>query len=120
MRPVSVVLAVAGGAALAAAVVIDLTTGNLSAVGWMLLGPGPVYAVGLAAALRRPDHPMSTWLLGTGATFVIEGSLGGAVLPEVAGWSFAWVVALVRAWASNASVVAALGLLGLFPTGVAD
>lgn len=120
MRPLSVVLAVTGGAALAAAVVIDLTTGNVPAVGWMLLGPGPFYAVGLAAALRRPDHPMSTWLLGTGATFVLEGSLGGAVLPEVAGWSFAWVVAMVRAWANNASVVAALGLFGLFPTGVAD
>ena len=120
MRPVSVVLAVAGGAALAAAVAIELTIGNLPAVGWVLLGPGPFYAVGLAAALRRPDHPMSTWLLASGTTFVMEGSLGGAVLPEVAGWSFAWVVALVRAWAGNASVVAGLGLLGLFPTGVAD
>src|SRR5258705_7174887 len=102
MRPVSAVLAVAGGAALAAAVAIELAAGDPSAAGWVLVGPGPFYAVGLAAALRRPDHPMSTWLLAIGTTFVMEVCLGDAVLPEVAGWSFGWVVALVRAWVGNA------------------
>jgi hypothetical protein len=119
MRPVSAVLAVAGGAALAAAVAIELTIGNPSNAAWMLIGPGPFYAVGLAAALRRPDHPMSTWMLAAGTTFVITDFLGAA-LREAAGWSFAWVIALARGWAGNASVVAGLGAIGLFPTGVAD
>jgi signal transduction histidine kinase len=120
MRPVSAVLAVAGGAALAAAVAIELVLGDPSSAGWVLVGPGPFYAVGLAALLRRPDHPMSTWLLAAGATFALEVCLGDAVLQEVAGWSYSWVVALVRAWVGTATVVVGLGLIGLFPTGVAD
>jgi signal transduction histidine kinase len=120
MRPVSVGLAVTGGAALVAAVVIELTIGDPPSAGWALIGPGPFYAVGLVATLRRPDHPMSTWLLAAGTAFVLEVCLGDGVLPEVGGWSLAWVVVLARAWAGNASVVAGIGMIGLFPTGAAD
>ena len=120
MRPVSAVLAVAGGAALAAAVAIELAIGNLPSAGWVLVGPGPFYAVGLAAALRRPDHPISTLLLASGAMFAMEVCLGDAILHEAAGWSYAWVVALVRIWAGTASTVAGIALIGLFPTGVAE
>ena len=120
MRPVPVVFAVTGGAALAVAVAIELAVGDPSSVGWVLVGPGPFYAVGLAAVLRRPDHPMSTWLLASGAAFAAEVCLGDAVLQEVAGWSYSWVVALVRMWVGTASVVAAIAVIGLFPTGVVD
>jgi signal transduction histidine kinase len=119
MRPVSLALAIAGGVALATAVAIELTIGNPSSAGWALMGPGPFYAVGLVATLRRPAHPMSTWLLAAGTAFVIEACLGDSVLPEVGGWSLAWVVVLARAWAGNALVVAGIGTIGLFPTGAA-
>lgn len=117
MRPVSAALAIAGGAALVAAEAIELTIGNPPTAGWLLIGPGPVHAAGLVATLRRPDHPMSTWMLAAGTTFVVEVCLGDAILQEVAGWSLA--VALVRAWAGNAVVVAGLGLIGLLRTGAA-
>lgn len=119
-QPLSFALVIAGGIALAAAVAIELTVGDPSGAGWALLGPGPFYAVGLVATLRRPGHPMSTWLLATGTAFVVEACLGDSVLPEIGGWSSAWVVALARAWAGNAQVVAGIGMIGLFPTGVAD
>jgi len=120
MRPVSAVLAVTSGSALAAAVAIELATGNSSPAVWLLLGSGPFYAVGVAAALWRPDHPMSGWLLAGGALNVIDSTLGDAVLPEVGGWSWAWIVALVWGWVANANIVAGAGTIGLFPTGVAD
>jgi signal transduction histidine kinase len=101
-------------------VAIELTVGDPSSAGWALLGPGPFYAVGLVATLRRPDHSMSTWLLAVGTAFVMEVCLGDSVLPEVAGWSLAWVVVLAQAWAGNAQVVAGIGMIGLFPTGVVD
>jgi signal transduction histidine kinase len=59
-------------------------------------------------------------MLAAGTAFVLEVCLGDAVLQEVAGRRFDWVVALARSWAGNASVLAGLGLIGLFPTGVAD
>ena len=120
MRPVSAVLAVTGGIALAAAVAIEWVNGNSQAAVWLLIGPGPFYAVGLAAALRRPGHPMSAWLLAGGTLFVMDSSLGAAVLPAVGGWSWAWVVALVWGWVANANVITGAGTIGLFPTGVAD
>jgi signal transduction histidine kinase len=120
MRPVSAVLAVTGGIALAAAVAIELVNGNSQAAVWLLIGPGPFYAVGLAAALWRPDHPMSAWLLAGGTLFVMDSFLGDAVLPAVGGSSWAWVVALVWGWVANANIVAGAGTIGLFPTGVAD
>jgi len=44
--------------------------------------------------------------------------LGDAILPLVHGSPAAWIVALAREWAGYACLVAAVGLIGLFPTGV--
>ncbi|HET6530909.1 MAG TPA: GAF domain-containing sensor histidine kinase [Actinoplanes sp.] len=120
MRPVSAAFAVAGGLALAVAAAIEAVAGDPTTTGWLLVGPVPFYAVGLAAALRRPDHPMSAWLLASGTFFMLDVCLGDVVLPEVASRSWAWIVALVWAWVANVGVVAGLGAIGLFPTGVAD
>jgi signal transduction histidine kinase len=119
MRPVSAVLAVTGGIALAAAVAIELVNGNSEAAGWLLIGPAPFYVVGLVVAIWRPAHPMSAWWLASGASWVMDSFLGDVVLPAAAGWSWAWIVALVWGWVANANVVSGFGTIGLFPTGVA-
>jgi signal transduction histidine kinase len=122
MRAVSIVLAVIGGCALVAAVVIELATGNAAGVAWVLAGPTPFYAAGLVGAFRGPGHRVAAWLLASGALFMLGVCLGDAAtdLPAVAGSSFAWLAVLVGEWASSASVVAGIGLIGLFPTGVPD
>jgi signal transduction histidine kinase len=117
MRAVSAVLAVIGGCALAAAVAIQLAP-DPAGGGWVLVGPGPFYAVGLVWVIRRPGQRIAVWLLASGTMFLLEVCLGDAVLPLVHGWSYAWVVSLVRAWASDGSTVAGIGLIGLFPIGV--
>jgi len=116
MRPVGTVLAVIGGCALVASVAIQLAPGPAGG-GWALIGPGPFYVVGLVWVLRRPGQRVAMWLLATGTVFLLEVCLGDAVLPLVHGWSLAWLVALVRAWASNGAVVGGIGLFGLLPTG---
>jgi signal transduction histidine kinase len=122
MRAISIVLAVIGGCALIAAVVIELAAGNAAGVGWVLAGPTPFYVAGLVGAFRGPAHPVAVWLLAAGTTFMLGICLSDAVtdLPVVAGASFAWVVVLAGECASNASVVAGIGLIGLFPTGVPE
>jgi signal transduction histidine kinase len=116
MRAVSAVLAVVGGCALVAAVAIQLAH-NPAGGGWVLVGPGPFYVVGLVWVLRRPRQRVAVWLLGCGTTFLLDVCLGDAVLPLIHGWSYAWLVSLIRAWAGSGTTVAAIGLLGLFPTG---
>jgi signal transduction histidine kinase len=120
MRAISFVLAVIGGCALVAAVVIELAAGNAAGVGWVLVGPTPFYVAGLVGVFRGPGHRVAAWLLAAGATFMLGVCLGDALtdLPVVAGASFAWAVVLAGQCASNASVVAGIGLIGLFPTGV--
>src|SRR6266700_1574737 len=120
MRAVCTVLAIIGGCALAAAVAIELATGHPAGVGWVLLGPAPFYAVGLAGTLRGRGHPVAAWLLAAGTTFMLGICLGDAIidLPAVAGSDLAWIVLLIGECASNASVVAGIGLIALFPTGV--
>ncbi|HEY7147697.1 MAG TPA: histidine kinase, partial [Streptosporangiaceae bacterium] len=120
MRAISIVLAVIGGCALVAAVVIELAAGNAAGVGWVLVGPTPFYVAGLVGVFRGPGHRVAAWLLAAGATFMLGVCLSDAVadLPAVAGASFAWAVVLAGQCASNASVVAGIGLIGLFPTGV--
>lgn len=120
MRPVSVVLAIIGGCALAATVAIELATENLAGVGWVLLGPTPFYAVGLIGTFRRPGRRVAAWMLATGAMFLLDTFLIDAVSRQqaVAGTSYAWVVVVIGNWASNAAVIATIGLIGLFPTGV--
>src|SRR5215831_9867012 len=122
MRAVCVVLAVIGGCALAAAVVIELATGNAAGVAWVLAGPAPFYVAGLVGVFRGPGHRVAAWLLAAGALFMLGVCLGDAVtdLPVVASASFAWVVVLAGQCASSASVAAGVGLIGLFPTGVPE
>jgi signal transduction histidine kinase len=112
------VLAVIGGGALAAAVALELAAGDPAGAGWVLVGPGPFYAVGLVLAFRGPGQRVGAWLLATGAAFLLSVCLGDAVLPLVAGSPSAWLVVLAREWASFACFVAAVGLIGLFPAGV--
>jgi signal transduction histidine kinase len=118
MRAVCIVLAVIGGGALAAAAAIELATGDPAGAGWVLVGPGPFYAVGLVLAFRGPGQRVGAWLLATGATFLLSVCLGDAVLPLVAGSPAAWIVVLGREWAGFACLAAAVGLIGLFPTGM--
>jgi len=117
MRPVSAVLAVLGGCALVAAVAIQLAHDPAGA-GWVLVGPGPFYAVGLVWVLRRPGQRVAVWLLASGTTFLVDVCVGDAVLPLLHGVSYAWVIWLIGAWADTGSAVAGIGLIGLFPTGV--
>src|SRR5215470_78621 len=119
MRAVCIVLAVIGGCALAAAVAIELATGDPAGAGWVLVGPGPFYAVGLALAFRGPGQRAGAWLLATGAAFLLS-VCGDAVVPLVHDWPAGWIVALTRDWAGFACLVAAIGLIGLFPTGVPE
>jgi len=118
MRAVCMVLAVIGGGALAAAVALELAAGDPAGAGWVLVGPGPFYAVGLVLAFRGPGQRVGAWLLATGATFLLSVCLGDAVLPLVHASPAAWIVVLAREWAGFACLVAAVGLIGLFPTGV--
>jgi signal transduction histidine kinase len=123
MRAISIVLAVIGGCALVAAVVIELAAGNVAGVGWVLAGPAPFYVAGLVGVFRgRRGNRVAVWLLAAGATFMLGVCLSDAVtdLPVVAGASFAWIVVLAGFCASNASVAAGVGLIGLFPTGVPE
>jgi signal transduction histidine kinase len=117
MRAVCIVLAAVGGCALAAAVAIELAAGDPAGAGWVLVGPAPFYAVGLVGAFRGPGRRVAAWLLACGAMFLLSVCLGDVVLPAADGSLIAWI-ALVREWAANACVVAAIGLIGLFPTGL--
>jgi signal transduction histidine kinase len=116
VRAVSLVFAIIGGCALVAAVVAELVAGDPAGVGWVLIGPAPFYAVGLAGAFRGPGRGVAAWLLASGALFMLDVCLGG-VLQFVTYSSLAWVVVLVRTCAAVASVVTGIGLIGLFPTG---
>jgi signal transduction histidine kinase len=122
MRAISIALAVIGGCALVAAVVIELAAGNAAGAGWVLAGPTPFYVAGLVGAFRGRGNRVAVWLLAVGAMFMLGICLGDAVtdLPVVAGASFAWIVVLAGECASSASVAAGVGLIGLFPTGVPE
>src|SRR5215475_12313930 len=106
MRAISIALAVIGGCALVAAVVIELAVGNVAGVGWVLAGPAPFYVAGLVGVFRGPGHRVAVWLLAAGAMDMLGTCLGDAVtdLPVVASASFAWVVVLAGFCASNATV----------------
>ncbi|GIH92928.1 histidine kinase [Planobispora siamensis] len=122
MRALCTVLAAVGGCAIVLAVALALATGrgHPSLAGWILVGPLPMYAVGLVAFLRRPDNLVVRWLLVSGAAFAIEVFLGDLVLVLIADWPAAWAVALVRQWAGLVSVLAGIGFIGLFPVGRAE
>src|SRR5580693_7162125 len=118
MRAVSWVFAAVGGCALIVAVVGNLAGGDLAGAGWVLIGPAPIYAVGLAGAFRGRGHPVAVWLLAAGSLFMLGSCLGDVLLPY-AGAAAGWV-AFAAACANTASEVAAIGLIGLFPTGRPD
>jgi signal transduction histidine kinase len=122
MRAISIVLAVIGGCALAGAVAIELATGKPDGAAWVLVGPTPFYVAGLVGAFRGPGHRVAAWLLAAGSLFMLGVCLGDAVtdLPTVADSSFGWIAVLAGECASGASVVAGMGMIGLFPTGVPD
>ncbi len=119
MRAVSWVFAVVGGCALIVAVVGNLIDGNPAGAGWILIGPAPLYAVGLAGAFRGRGHPVAVWLLAGGSLTMLNGCLGDVVLPHVGLAAVGWV-GFVAMCAGTASEVAGIGLIGLFPAGRPD
>jgi signal transduction histidine kinase len=118
MRAVRWVLTVVGGCGLILAVAGNLARGDPAEAGWVLVGPAPFYVAGVVGTFRNPGRRTWTWLLLAGTAFVLSVSFDDAVVPAVAGSSSAWIAALMREWLSNASVVAGIGLIGLFPAGI--
>src|SRR5262249_40098227 len=58
------------------------------------------------------------WLLAGGGMFALGVCLGDVVSLLAPDFSYAWAVVLAAEWAGNATVVAGIGLIGLFPTGM--
>ena len=106
MRAVCIALAIIGGCALVAATAIELATGNIAGIGWLLLGPAPFYVAGLAGVFRGPGNRVAAWLLACGAMFMLSEFVGDVVtdLPVVAGLVHRLIVVLIAS-AANASVV---------------
>jgi signal transduction histidine kinase len=122
MRAVCVFLAIAGGCALVAGTWIALAVGHPDDAAWMLVGVAPMYGAGLILGFRRPGHRVAFWLIAGGALSAVGDCLGEAITdrPTVAGSASAWLVLLIAECVSNLSVVAGIGLIGLFPTGLAQ
>src|SRR4051812_25226105 len=117
MRVVWAVLAAGSAVALVTTVATDLAHGDAAGAGWILFGPGPWLAAGAIGAWRQPDRRAWTWLFASGALFMAESCFGQIVTPAVVGRPADWLVWLVRHWLGGASIVAGLGMIGLFPTG---
>jgi signal transduction histidine kinase len=119
MRAVCAAFAAIGGCALVVAEAIGLATGGQAgSVGWVLAGPAPFYLAGLVGVVRGPGRRVAAWLLASGAMFALAVCLGDVVPLLAQDSSYAWAVVLAAEWAGNATVVAGIGLIGLFPTGV--
>jgi signal transduction histidine kinase len=116
MRTTLRLLALAGGLALAAAVVLDIGWGNPGHSAWVLLGPLPFYAVGVVAFAYRPDNPVIQWLLAWGALFPMTTLLNETLPPLVSSPG----IVLVAQWLGGAGIVVLVGLVGLFPVGRPD
>ena len=122
MRPAIAALAVLGYGALAGALGVSIAAGDGSEVGWILVGPLPFCIVGAIGFLRRPDNRVVWWLVGVGAAFGTQTALGDVFLPMTerhwgTGSSVTAMVALLCQWAGTSNTVAAIGLIGLFPSG---
>jgi signal transduction histidine kinase len=122
MRAIIAVIAVLGGGLLLAAFVVSAVHGDAPEAYWLLLGPLPFLAIGLAGYLRHPGRPVTWWLVGTGAAFVGDLSAGDVFLPMAENhWGVTSpataTIALVHHWLAVAAPVAAVGLIGLFPSG---
>ena len=147
MRVVYVFFAVLGGSALVAATAIEIAVGHPANIAWGLVS-APFYVAGLAGVLsgrtearganegdrsarlpvsagaagRASGRDVSAWLLASGALF-LAGTCIGDVLDDVPGLtqsSWAWALVLLADIAGNGSVVAGIGLTGLFPAGVPE
>jgi signal transduction histidine kinase len=116
MRTALKLLALAGGLALAAAVVLDVGWGRPGHVVWVLIGPLPFYVVGLVAFAYCPDNLVVRWLLATGALFAVTTLLDETLPPLV---NNAGLV-LVSQWLGCVGMVALVALVGLFPVGRPD
>ncbi|HEU4347803.1 MAG TPA: hypothetical protein VFR35_08445, partial [Actinoplanes sp.] len=116
MRTAYRLLALAGGLALAAGVVLDLGWGKPDHVGWVLVGPLPFYVVGLVTFVYRPDNLVVRWLLASGALFAVSTFLNETLLPLANSPAFV----LAAQCASGAGMVVLVGLVGLFPVGRPD
>ena len=119
MRAVSWVFAVIGGCALLVGVVGNLVNGDPPGAGWYLIGPAPLYAVGLAGILRGRGHPVAVWLLAGGSLDLVSQCLGDVVLTHVGFAAAGWII-FAAMCAGSGSQVAGMGLIGLFPTGRPD
>jgi signal transduction histidine kinase len=117
MRAVWAGFTAVGAVALAATVTVDLARGDLSAAGWMLFGFGPFWAAGVIGGWRQPGRRAWLWLLASGALAIADSCVSDIVVPSVVGWSAEWLRWLIHNWLSGGSIVAGLGLIGLFPTG---
>ena len=122
MRAAIAALAVLGYGALAAALGVSLANGDGSEVGWILVGPLPFCVIGVIGFLRRPENRVVWWLVGVGAAFGAQTALGDVFLPMAerhwgTGASITALVALLCQWAGTANAVAAIGMIGLFPSG---
>lgn len=116
MRTACRLLALAGGLALAAAVVLDLGSGKPAHAVWVLIGPLPFYVAGLVAFAYRPDNLVVRWLLASGVAFAVTTLLNETLPPLV---SNAGLV-LVTQWLEGVGMVALVALVGLFPVGRPD
>jgi signal transduction histidine kinase len=146
MRVVYVLFAAIGGCALASATAIELAVGHPANIAWGLLS-APFYVAGLAGVLsgrtgaraaaegagastsadgagaaRASGRDVSAWLLAAGALFLVGTCLGDALddIPGLTLSSSAWLLVLFADIAANGSVVAGIGLVGLFPAGVPE
>ena len=122
MRAIIAVSAALGGGLLAAAFVVAVGQGDSSEAYWLLIGPLPLLAIGVAAYLRLPGLPVVWWLVAVGVTFGCDVSLGDVFLPMAADhWgvtsSATAAIALLHQWSGAAASVTGVGLIGVFPSG---
>jgi signal transduction histidine kinase len=116
MRTVYKLLALTGGLALAATVVLDLGRGKPEHIAWLAVGPVPFYAVGVLAFAYRPDNLVVRWMLAWGVVFVVNTFLVDTVTPLAPNPG----LALFTQCFGSLGQVALVGLVGLFPVGRPD
>ncbi len=116
-------IAAAGGVGLALAVILPLRFAHpyWTAVLFLALQPIPIYATGMFAFRRAPEHPTARRLLLVGSLYGIalgcEGVLG-ALYASRGAFSGMWLLDLAVQVANLTSLVFAARLFGLFPQGV--
>ena len=122
MRAIVAAFAALGGGMILAAFVVSVARGDGSEAVWLLLGPLPFWLIGLIGYLRQPRRPVVWWLVGVSVAFGCDVALGDVFLPLAeyhlgATSSVTAAIALLHQWFGAAAPVAAVGLVGLFPSG---